>query len=206
LSPSSSHQPRLRATALSLRWIRHFRPLTSVVEVALGGYHACGRREDGTVVCWGSNEDGQLGDGGTKHSKYPVVVQGLSDAVRIVSGTSFTCALRRDRSVFCWGEITRAHPGPTVVTNALRIAAANDYACALLADERVVCWGQGWEEDDWYPPTEVRFRLEGQATAASTMGLRSGSLLGAQSAAPSRGLICRWPDPAERLAEGCNPY
>jgi alpha-tubulin suppressor-like RCC1 family protein len=31
--------------------------------VAAGGEHTCSLRPDGTVVCWGSDATGQLGDG-----------------------------------------------------------------------------------------------------------------------------------------------
>ena len=36
---------------------------TNAVEVACGGSHACARLRDGTVACWGSNAEGQLGLG-----------------------------------------------------------------------------------------------------------------------------------------------
>ena len=35
--------------------------------VALGGAHTCALRENGHVVCWGLNSDGQLGIGNTSN-------------------------------------------------------------------------------------------------------------------------------------------
>jgi alpha-tubulin suppressor-like RCC1 family protein len=37
--------------------------LAGVVEVRTGGAHGCGRLGDGTLVCWGENDRGQLGNG-----------------------------------------------------------------------------------------------------------------------------------------------
>lgn len=37
--------------------------LDGVVDLALGAFHACARRNDGSVWCWGSNLSGQLGRG-----------------------------------------------------------------------------------------------------------------------------------------------
>jgi alpha-tubulin suppressor-like RCC1 family protein len=38
--------------------------LAGVEQVASGRQFSCARLHDGAVRCWGSNEDGQLGDGG----------------------------------------------------------------------------------------------------------------------------------------------
>jgi hypothetical protein len=55
--------------------------LSGVVEVAVGavsihpqGAHACARRADGSVACWGQNDVGQLGDGSTIERATPVEV------------------------------------------------------------------------------------------------------------------------------------
>ena len=37
--------------------------LTGVERLALGRMHACALRTDGTVMCWGNAQGGQLGDG-----------------------------------------------------------------------------------------------------------------------------------------------
>jgi hypothetical protein len=56
-----------------------------VVEISAGGDHVCARRSSGSVVCWGRNDRGQLGDGTTVNSAIPVFVVGLTDAVEIGS-------------------------------------------------------------------------------------------------------------------------
>ena len=45
-----------------------------VTAVASGYAHTCAATIDGSVWCWGYNEDGQLGDGDTDEQDYPVLV------------------------------------------------------------------------------------------------------------------------------------
>jgi alpha-tubulin suppressor-like RCC1 family protein len=42
------------------------------VGVALGGYHTCARKPDGTLWCWGNNNTGQPGDGTKVNKSSPV--------------------------------------------------------------------------------------------------------------------------------------
>lgn len=47
-----------------------------VVALRLAGNHACARKEDGTLLCWGANELGQLGDGTVEGRDVPVPWKG----------------------------------------------------------------------------------------------------------------------------------
>ena len=60
--------------------------LPPIAEVAAGGlYGGYALSESGTVYAWGWNESGQLGDGTTKESASPVMVQGLSSVTAITA-------------------------------------------------------------------------------------------------------------------------
>src|SRR5438034_3668028 len=91
--------------------------LTNAVAVAARGYHSCALLGDGTVWCWGRNQDGQLGNGiplpappGTQCpsswcSSTPVRASGITGAAAVIAGGYHTCAvLIPDRTVQCWGR------------------------------------------------------------------------------------------------------
>jgi alpha-tubulin suppressor-like RCC1 family protein len=67
--------------------------------------HSCVIRADLTVACWGSNDQGQLGNGATGTSTSPVAVAGLSEPVFQISvNRARTCAVVGTGDVWCWGE------------------------------------------------------------------------------------------------------
>jgi len=51
--------------------------ITTATSIALGFSNSCALLTDGTMMCWGNNGNGQLGDGTTTDSNTPVEVSGL---------------------------------------------------------------------------------------------------------------------------------
>lgn len=140
---------------------------TGTVEpaVAVGDAHACALRSDGTVVCWGSNDAGNLGDGTTTNSPLPVQVRGLGgvgtlEGVReIGAGSVHTCAIGGDERLLCWGlnesgqlgiggmmnslvpVAVHGLGGAGTLDGVLAVTAGEDYGCAALAGGSAACWG-----------------------------------------------------------------
>ncbi|HET6816040.1 MAG TPA: hypothetical protein VFH66_02285 [Mycobacteriales bacterium] len=93
--------------------------------IAVGGLHTCAIETinslPGAVQCWGSNDQGQLGNGTIVTSTDPVAVVGLdgSDAAHtataITAGNSHTCALLADTTVKCWGLAANGQVGDGTV-------------------------------------------------------------------------------------------
>jgi alpha-tubulin suppressor-like RCC1 family protein len=77
--------------------------LSDVRRLALGGFFSCALRTDGTVLCWGDNQMGQLGDGTTQARTSPVAVVGLDRVEEIAAGHHHACARLLTGEIFCWG-------------------------------------------------------------------------------------------------------
>jgi alpha-tubulin suppressor-like RCC1 family protein len=157
----------LRTKAVRVR--RGGEPLTGVKHVAVGAGHACALRTDGTVWCWGNDDEGQLGDGTTgdptDHIRTTAVrvrrgSGHLDKVVAIAAGYGHTCAIRKDGSAWCWGngragelgdgvaaaghhrtKATHVKLGGGYLTGASGIAASGAHTCVRRTDSSTWCWG-----------------------------------------------------------------
>jgi len=123
------------------------------VALSAGSDHACAVLREGTIQCWGSNSDHQLGYVGVDGSVAPVLVAGITNAIDVAAGRNDTCALLRDGTVRCWGENSggafgKSHwstaPVPILIpglTDATAIINRDKHYCALLRGGIVKCWG-----------------------------------------------------------------
>jgi alpha-tubulin suppressor-like RCC1 family protein len=123
-----------------------------VTQVQVGSQHACARRADGSVWCWGWNHDGQLGDGTTTNRE--VATRSLmTKAVSVSPGRDHTCARTSANRVRCWGEneygqlgngttVERWTPVAVVrLTGVKAVTTGDGFTCTLLTDATLRCWG-----------------------------------------------------------------
>src|SRR5690349_18737864 len=110
-----------------------------------------------TVLAWGSNPFGEIGEGAASPQLTPFVVAGLPDRVtQLAAGNVFSMALVADGTVRTWGSNgagdlgigappdVNPHPTPVLVpglTGIVQIAAGRDTAMALRGDGTVWAWG-----------------------------------------------------------------
>ncbi|WP_395740314.1 S8 family serine peptidase [Prosthecobacter sp.] len=139
-----------------------------VVAVTAGEYQTLALCSDGTVVGWGWNDQGELGDGTTTNRKLPVAVNtGASSAlngktvVGISAGYQHTLAVCSDGTVAAWGYnnhgqlgdntqtrrllpiLVNTTPGASALAGATVVAVSGgvDHSLALRSDGLVVAWG-----------------------------------------------------------------
>jgi hypothetical protein len=84
--------------------------LGNVVAIAAGAISSYAVRSDGSVVAWGHNGAGQLGDASTTDRAAPVVVANvggtgqLANVAEVKAGIDFALARRSDGTVVAWGS------------------------------------------------------------------------------------------------------
>ncbi len=126
--------------------------LRGVTDLKLGSEHGLALRPDGTVLSFGSNHFGQLGDPSLPGRFEPGPVPGLSDVVAIGAWHNSSVALRADGSVWVWGTavgVAREEPFGGLRTprqvegleHIVAITGAGVTALALRDDGAVFGWG-----------------------------------------------------------------
>ncbi|MDB5213404.1 MAG: chromosome condensation regulator, partial [Myxococcaceae bacterium] len=129
-------------------------PSIPVEQIGMGSNYGCGRRSDGTVMCWGATDiDNELGDGLQIASSTPVLAKDVADAVDVSVGQHHVCIARRTGGVSCWGynEFRQLGDGTTTnsptakdvisLTDVTNVAVGYAHSCALKKDGTVQCWG-----------------------------------------------------------------
>jgi alpha-tubulin suppressor-like RCC1 family protein len=131
------------------------------IDIDAGHVHSCAILADHTVVCWGYNHHGEIGDGSTTDRLLPTTVSGITTAASVDAGYFTSCAVLSDHTIRCWGsnEFGQIGDGTTfnrlvpVTVSGISTATAvstqgmstpqtsRAHACALLSNHTVRCWG-----------------------------------------------------------------
>ena len=119
-------------------------------------FHTCGLTTDGHGYCWGSNNQGGLGDSTLTEKFSPTPVYGGGAFVTIVAGFSHSCAIGIDANTYCWGDNQTGQLGdgtqarrlmPTRIMGApalVSLTAHGLFTCGLTALGAAWCWGQSY--------------------------------------------------------------
>jgi alpha-tubulin suppressor-like RCC1 family protein len=124
--------------------------------LTVGFHHMCALA-GANAQCWGSNEYGQLGQGGidSLYHPTPVAVPGVSPT-SLGAGGLFTCGLETGGSARCWGfnrfgelgdsSYNTSRPAPVQVRGGIAFGALSSgqfHTCGLDLRGAAFCWGNG---------------------------------------------------------------
>jgi hypothetical protein len=209
-APKSIHNKRslrfpsmLRCAAWTLVAVACFRARAGAAgppqAITAGGYHTCALQADGTVTCWGFNDQGQAPQVTIGPAELPVGAVGVaySTTITATGGTApyafdvVTGTLPAGLSLSAGGVLSGTPPAGgmypitvravdafTVPFSARRdytvtvreaLDVGDDHTCGIAADGAVVCWG---DDDDGQstPPAGVFQQVSGGNS--HTCGLR----------------------------------
>ena len=131
---------------------------SSAAQIVAGTSSTCALLVDGTLECWGSNLQGQLGNGTTDSTAHPNQVDTPTQAVEIVQISSYlsthACAISASGKIYCWGDnqsgqlgdLTRVQRTRPTLTSEIRsgaqqVVVGSGHTCALSNDHEIFCWG-----------------------------------------------------------------
>jgi len=139
---------------------------SGVAGITAGFSHTCAAATGGTVVCWGRNAEGQLGDGTTVPRLTPTAISGLERRVAtVVAGGYHTCAVTAGGgAVLCWGwnqygqlgdGTTANRQTPTAVVGLAGRPASSDFTGDFKSD---ILWRHATGGDVWMWPMDGAIR------------------------------------------------
>jgi alpha-tubulin suppressor-like RCC1 family protein len=138
------------------------------VSLSAGGDHACGLLRSGEVLCFGSNDSGQLGlPSDVTHSPSPTPVTTLPFLRSVEAGAKYTCGVSLDDETLCWGAVPgRTQPSAAPVSLALpggspvrSLGLGQDHLCVVAEDGSAHCLGNNADGQLGDGTTTARDRL-----------------------------------------------
>jgi alpha-tubulin suppressor-like RCC1 family protein len=128
------------------------------VDVVAGGYFTCARKADGTLACWGANDQGQLGSGGAATPNGVPSLVPLAMIGTAAAGINHACAAIANDDVWCWGanDSGQLGPGAPSTGSAMPVPAVDrgnqqlqavalgggiTHTCAVTPSHTLICWG-----------------------------------------------------------------
>jgi alpha-tubulin suppressor-like RCC1 family protein len=135
------------------------------VSMSAGASHTCGITAEGVAYCWGSDSNGQLGNGGTSlDTQIPSPVDsstliGSKAFIELFAGHYQTCGITADGVAYCWGHdgwgqlgnggTSQETQSPSPVDTStipgnkafVQLVGGYRHTCGLTEDGVAYCWG-----------------------------------------------------------------
>jgi alpha-tubulin suppressor-like RCC1 family protein len=119
-----------------------------------GDAHTCGIVRARRVFCWGTNFNGELGDGSTTQRTQPVAVATTLLFDQASTGSQHSCAVTAAGAAYCWGNNAYGQLGDGSRTRRLapikvlgnltfrHVRAGRDHTCGVTTTDVAYCWGR----------------------------------------------------------------
>lgn len=134
--------------------------LDQVASVSCGDGHTAVIKMDGTLWTWGSNQEGQLGNGEGEYYYTEEPARVMSDVAAVSCGGAYTAAIRTDGTLWVWGDNyiydqlglgTQNDTGedvrvPTqVIGDVTAVSCGQHHTAAIKTDGTLWTWGRNTE-------------------------------------------------------------
>ncbi len=134
---------------------------SGITDISAGGLHTLALKSDGTVLSWGDNYSGEIGNRESADASVPSRIVGLAGVTAISAGGAHGVALAADGSVWTWGlddfgqlgdgtqtapYVGRSTPMPVPgLTQVVKISAGGSHTIVLKSDGTLWAWGRNLE-------------------------------------------------------------
>ena len=128
---------------------------SGVVAISAGAAFSMALKSNGTVLTWGNNASGQLGNWTFTDSSVPVAVVGVSGVKQVAAGAAFSLALLTNGTIKSWGNNASGQLGdgtaPTdhaaavtvyLTSGITQVSAGFSHAFARKATGTLRAWGR----------------------------------------------------------------
>jgi alpha-tubulin suppressor-like RCC1 family protein len=124
-------------------------------KISVGAEHSCGVSENGAAYCWGSGNDGKLGNASFSPQPAPALVFGGLSWQSVAAGGAHSCGVTTAGVVYCWGtNVTGALGNAAIAQSPVpvpvqvpagqtfrEVVAGESQTCALTVSGAAYCWG-----------------------------------------------------------------
>ena len=139
------------------------------LQIAAGGAHTCALLEGGRIRCWGTNQNGELGNADTESigddepPRLGLDVDLGGEATSVVLGGANGCATLSSGHARCWGILDFRFVEPDGVRSPAeegdlplpgqveQISLGGSSSCALIEGGALRCWGEQSSGELGYP-------------------------------------------------------
>ena len=122
-------------------------------DIQMGFEHVCATSIESNIYCWGSNSNGQIGNGSSSAQTSPTYISTPQfTPYKLQLGANSSCAIDSVGNTICWGSNSDGQLGLPALTNyrtptqvvreaSNLISLSSSHSCILKNDSQVYCMG-----------------------------------------------------------------